>query len=107
VTWRERARPVVAKVLADAPGKTPAELRKALTAAYPFGWRGGWAYKAWLAEVRAQTFYRCIKHQDCIDNVELAAGCARSSRSEVSNQKIARAIAERDGQIALPGVGRR
>lgn len=49
-----RARPIIAEVLRETEGLPEKEIRQALTAAYPFGERRMWPYKAWLAEVRAQ-----------------------------------------------------
>lgn len=53
-TWRDRARPMVARVLEENRGKPIAEIRAALRAAYPFGTRRHWPYKVWCSEVRLQ-----------------------------------------------------
>ena len=63
-TWRERARPIIAQVVLDVGFKDGGALRKALTAAYPFGDRKGWPYKAWLAEVRQQVGRMRAKKKD-------------------------------------------
>ncbi len=52
-TWRARAAPIIARVLKETAGLPEGQVRRALAAAYPWQ-RSGWAYKAWLAEVRAQ-----------------------------------------------------
>jgi hypothetical protein len=52
--WRLKAAPIIAKVLYECQGKTEAELRKALHAAYPFGERSMYPYKVWLDEVKRQ-----------------------------------------------------
>lgn len=54
-TWRDTARPIIAKVLADNKGKPEGEVKKALKAAYPFGERKYHPYKIWCDEVRVQT----------------------------------------------------
>lgn len=52
--WSNEARRVVAATLAGLPaGATIDEKRKALRAAYPFGPREYWPYKAWCNAVRA------------------------------------------------------
>ncbi len=55
-TWRERARPIIAAVLADAKARElgDIEIRKALRDAYPFGQRKGWPYFSWLDECKVQ-----------------------------------------------------
>lgn len=53
-TWRERSRPIIAKVIEAHEGKPLPEIRRALRDAYPFGQRKYWVYKAWCAEVRYQ-----------------------------------------------------
>lgn len=47
--WTDRARPVIERVLAEVPaGASEAEVKKALSAAYPFGQRINYPYQAWL-----------------------------------------------------------
>lgn len=53
-SWREAAAPIIAQVIADNTGKTPAEVRAALREAYPFGPRKHHPYKIWLSEIRRQ-----------------------------------------------------
>jgi hypothetical protein len=50
--WRERARRTIDQVRADAKraGLTPEETLKRIDAAYPFGERDHYPYKAWLTE---------------------------------------------------------
>lgn len=51
--WGDRAARVIRQVLDSLPvGASPAERRKAVSAAYPFGERAMHPYKAWLREVR-------------------------------------------------------
>lgn len=54
MTWREHARPIIAKVLADNEGKTEKEIRKALREAYPYGQRSMHPYKIWCDEIKVQ-----------------------------------------------------
>jgi hypothetical protein len=53
-TWREISRPIIEDVIRTVGKDDPKALRKAISAAYPFGERRYWPYKAWLAEVKAQ-----------------------------------------------------
>lgn len=49
--WAETSRAAIMRVHMALPdGGTPAERKRALRDAYPFGSRTGWAYKAWLRE---------------------------------------------------------
>lgn len=50
--WRERSLEVICKVMNDNPTAGPAELRKLLRAAYPFGQRKYHPYKIWCEEQR-------------------------------------------------------
>ena len=54
MTWRERAAPIVADVIARTGRENQKALRQALRDAYPFAVRYGYAYKAWCAEVKHQ-----------------------------------------------------
>lgn len=53
-TWRDVARPIIAKAIAENLGKPEKEIRKALRRAYPFGERKYHPYKIWLDEIRVQ-----------------------------------------------------
>lgn len=53
-SWREYAKPIIAKVLAENKGKSEKEIRKALHDAYPFGEREYHPYKIWLDECAVQ-----------------------------------------------------
>lgn len=50
--WRNMALEVITKVMNDNPTAGPAELRKLLRAAYPFGQRKYHPYKIWCEEQR-------------------------------------------------------
>ncbi len=54
MSWREHARPIIARVLADTVGRPDTEVRKALRDAYPFGPRQHHPYKIWLDEIARQ-----------------------------------------------------
>jgi len=52
--WRGRARPIIAKVIAEHAGRPQPEVRRALREAYPFGPRQHHPYKIWCDEVKRQ-----------------------------------------------------
>lgn len=54
-TWREYAKPVIQKVLAENAGADLKTKKKALREAYPFGERKYHPYKIWCDEVKVQT----------------------------------------------------
>jgi hypothetical protein len=54
MTWRENARPIIAKVLADNKDKSEKEIRVALRNAYPYGERAMHPYKIWCDEIKVQ-----------------------------------------------------
>lgn len=60
-TWREKAAPIIRKVIADNAGATHQELRALLRDAYPFGERKYHPYKIWCDEVNAQLGTKKIK----------------------------------------------
>lgn len=53
-TWRERARPIIARVLRETKGHDEKAIKKALRDAYPWGDRKMHPYKTWLDEIRRQ-----------------------------------------------------
>lgn len=53
-TWRNRAAPIVAQVLAAHKGEPEQQIRRALREAYPFGMRAYHPYKIWLDEIHRQ-----------------------------------------------------
>jgi hypothetical protein len=61
VTWRDKAKPIIARVLVENEGKTEAEIRAALRLAYPFGPREMFPYKIWCDEIRVQMGKKPIK----------------------------------------------
>ena len=54
MTWRDRARPIIQKVIQKNHGKPEKEIRQALQEAYPFGEKTNHPYKIWLDEIRKQ-----------------------------------------------------
>lgn len=53
-SWRESARPIIARVLTATRGQDESVIRKALREAYPFGMRENYPYKVWLDEIKRQ-----------------------------------------------------
>jgi hypothetical protein len=49
--WRDIANVIIARVVSDNPGLPEYELRKRLSAAYPFGERNYHPYKIWLSAI--------------------------------------------------------
>jgi hypothetical protein len=77
MTWRDEARPIIAKVLAENAGLPEKELRKKLRAAYPFYERLSWPYKVWCDEVNVQLGKkrpRIQKHTKPADRLPACAG---------------------------------
>lgn len=54
MSWRDEARPIIARVLAATAGKPERDIRRALRDAYPFGPRQYHPYKVWCDEVARQ-----------------------------------------------------
>lgn len=53
-SWRERAAPIIARVLAETAGQDEKAIRQALRDAYPFGSRENYPYAVWCDEIRRQ-----------------------------------------------------
>ena len=53
-TWRDKARPIIARVLRETKGQDEKAIRKALRDAYQFGPREYHPYKVWLDEIKRQ-----------------------------------------------------
>ncbi len=71
MTWREHARPIIAKVLADNKDKTDKEIRKALQDAYPYGQRKMHPYKIWCDEIKVQRKLKISKDYKNPDQTNL------------------------------------
>lgn len=54
LTWRDHARPIIAKVIREIGTEDIQALRKALREAYPFGERKYHPYRIWCDEIRVQ-----------------------------------------------------
>jgi hypothetical protein len=54
-SWRDRARPIIQKVLQETKGQDEKAVRKALREAYPWHERSMHPYKIWLDEIKIQT----------------------------------------------------
>ena len=52
--WRDRARPIIKRVIKEHGTEDLPALKKALRAAYPFGQLAYHPYKAWLDEIKCQ-----------------------------------------------------
>lgn len=53
-TWRERARPIIERVLRETQGQEQKAIAKALRGVYPWGAMENYPYKAWRDEIKAQ-----------------------------------------------------
>jgi len=53
-TWRDRARPIIQRVLKNTAGQPENVIRAALRDAYPFGPREYYPYQVWLDEIKIQ-----------------------------------------------------
>lgn len=54
MTWRQRAEPIIRRIIEEHKDVPITEIRRALTKAYPWGPRAYYPYKAWLTECRRQ-----------------------------------------------------
>lgn len=72
--WRKIAAPIIARVLKESEGKTEAEIKAALSAAYPFGPREYHPYKIWLKEIRCQRGKKTRRQKTKDAEVEAAMG---------------------------------
>lgn len=62
-TWRQKAAPIIAKVIEQHRGEPESQVRKALREAYPFGPRRYHPYKMWLKEIRFQLGKEPLRRQ--------------------------------------------
>ncbi len=70
MSWRDHARPIIAKVIRDVGTDDQKALRKALLAAYPFGQRQYHPYKIWCDEIRWQLGLKKQKIKPAIESIE-------------------------------------
>lgn len=97
--WRDQSRDVIQAILAQQPKDALSDAKlAALSKAYPFGARRGWAYRAWREEVRA-----------ALGLAPLAPRWrpARNSRLALSECLRSAATAEIGSEICLPLNGGR
>lgn len=63
-SWRDRARPIIQKVLQETKGKSDKEIRQALRDAYPFGPREYHPYKVWCDEIQRQRGFKVQRQRE-------------------------------------------
>jgi adenine-specific DNA glycosylase len=54
MTWRDKAKPIIYRVIAEHKGEPEKEIRRALRDAYPWGERAYHPYRIWCSEVNRQ-----------------------------------------------------
>lgn len=65
-TWRERAAPIIAKVLEETKGQDESTIKKALFDVYPFTVRQYYPYTVWLDEIKVQRGLKTAKVKQAI-----------------------------------------
>jgi len=63
MTWRDKARPLIAAVIDQVGTDDLPRLRRALREAFPFGAREYHPYKIWLDEIRVQLGTKPVKER--------------------------------------------
>lgn len=79
MSWRDVAKPIIRRVLTETKGQSESQIKAALRAAYPFGERAMYPYKAWLDEIQTQRGFK-YKQMSAIDTkkaIEPLAGQMR------------------------------
>lgn len=61
MSWRTTAAAVISKCIQEHPDAYESDLRKIISAAYPFGERKYHPYKIWLSEVKHQLHILALK----------------------------------------------
>ena len=61
LTWRERAAPIIARVISEVGTTDLKTLRSKLREAYPFGLREYYPYKTWCNEINRQLISERVK----------------------------------------------
>lgn len=120
--WRERARQVIARILASNPGKSPQELRRLIREAYPFGPRQHHPYRIWCDEVKRAigpekapkqgplvtlNLYGFVWCRYCTpkpDSRKPAGGCIACFRAEEWNRSLSRE--QRQWIVAMMATGK-
>jgi len=73
-TWRQQAAPIIAEVIERVGREDMKALKRELRAAYPFGKRQYYPYKAWLLEVATQLGTRKRKKTTSATRHDVANG---------------------------------
>lgn len=60
-TWRQRATPIIARVISEVRTTDLKALRRKLREAYPFGLREYYPYKTWCDEINRQLISEKVK----------------------------------------------
>lgn len=53
-SWRDKARPIIGRVIEETKSDNEKVIRKALAAAYPWGEKKNFPYKIWCDEINVQ-----------------------------------------------------
>ena len=54
MNWRDKARPIITKIIADNLGASERYLRRLFAASYPWGEKTNHPYKVWCDEINVQ-----------------------------------------------------
>lgn len=73
-TWRDLARPIIARVIAENVGKNEHEIRLALQKAFPWGRRERHPYKIWCDEINVQLGAKAKRKAALSHNDMVSAG---------------------------------
>lgn len=68
-TWRDSAKPIIAKVIAEVGTDDPKRLKAALRDAYPWGPREHHPYKMWCDEIRVQLGLKVVNDRKAMPKV--------------------------------------
>lgn len=85
MSWRDRAKPIIARVLWEHRGADEATIRAALREAYPFGQRAHHPYKTWLDEIHRQRGTGRYAGRGAVRTVDLEA---RIREIEAHNARV-------------------
>ena len=66
MTWRQHCTPIIAQIIAQNPDLSEKELRKVISAAYPYGQRAMHPYKVWCSEVNKQVKKHFLKNDNAV-----------------------------------------
>jgi hypothetical protein len=74
-TWRQHSAPIIADVIKANPTATEKEMRKLISAEYPYGQRANHPYKVWCDEVNKQVKAKFPPPQESLDALPLFESC--------------------------------